>query len=60
MSARILSGTEVAAVVRSRVAGRVASLQERGKSVGLATVLVGDDPASRIYVANKRRLGAGS
>ena len=60
MSGRILSGTEVAAVVRSRVAGRVGSLQERGKSVGSATVLVGDDPASRIYVANKRRLGAGS
>ena len=55
MSARILSGAEVAAVVHSRVAARVASLHERGKSVGLATVLVGDDPASRIYVANKRR-----
>ncbi len=55
MSARILSGKEVAAVVRSEVAERVAALGDRGHTVGLATVLVGDDPASKIYVASKHR-----
>ncbi len=55
MSAQILSGREVAGVVRAEVAGRVAALAARGKTVGLATVLVGDDAASQIYVRNKHR-----
>ncbi len=55
MSAEILSGTDVAAAVRADVAARVAELAERGKTVGLATVLVGDDPASQVYVRNKHR-----
>lgn len=55
MSAQILSGKEVAAVVRGEVAARVAALADRGKSVGLATVLVGDDPASQVYVRSKHR-----
>jgi len=55
LSALILSGSTVAAVVRSEVAERVAALNERGQSVGLATVLVGDDPGSQIYVRSKHR-----
>ncbi len=55
MSALILSGKDVSAVVRAEVAERVASLRERGRSVGLATVLVGDDPASKVYIRNKHR-----
>jgi len=55
MGARILSGTDVAAAVRERVAERVAALAGGGKSVGLARVLVGDDPASRVYVGSKRK-----
>lgn len=55
MSAQILSGKEVAAVVREQVAERVAALAERGKSVGLATVMVGEDPASQVYVRSKHR-----
>lgn len=55
MSAQILSGRDVAVVVRAEVAERVAALKARGKNVGLATVLVGDDPASHIYVRNKHR-----
>ncbi len=55
MSALILSGKDVSAVVRAEVAERVASLRERGRSVGLATVLVGDDPGSEVYVRNKHR-----
>jgi methylenetetrahydrofolate dehydrogenase (NADP+)/methenyltetrahydrofolate cyclohydrolase len=53
--AMILDGREVARSVLEEVTGRVASLATRGKSVGLATVLVGDDPASDVYVRNKRR-----
>jgi methylenetetrahydrofolate dehydrogenase (NADP+)/methenyltetrahydrofolate cyclohydrolase len=55
LSALILSGKDVSAVVLTEVAERVASLRDRGRSVGLATVLVGDDPASSVYVRNKHR-----
>lgn len=55
MSAQILSGKEVAAAVRADVATRVAALRERNKSVGLATVMVGEDPASAVYVRSKHR-----
>ena len=55
MSATILSGTETAKVVRAEVADRVAVLGDLGKPVGLATVLVGEDSASHIYVRNKHR-----
>lgn len=55
MSAQILSGKDVAAVVRAEVATRVAALADRDRTVGLATVLVGDDAASQIYVRNKHR-----
>ena len=56
MSAQILDGKEVAAAVRDEVAERVAALAKKGKVPGLATVLVGDDPASHVYVRSKRRL----
>lgn len=55
MSAQILSGKEVAAAVRQEVADRVEELAAKGKSVGLATVLVGADPASQVYVRSKHR-----
>jgi methylenetetrahydrofolate dehydrogenase (NADP+)/methenyltetrahydrofolate cyclohydrolase len=56
MSARIIDGKEVAARVRAEVARDVAALRERtGRAPGLATILVGDDPASAVYVANKRK-----
>ena len=55
MSALILSGSTVATAVRADVADRVASLRQRGGSVGLATVLVGDDPGSQVYVRSKHR-----
>ena len=48
-----IDGKRVAAVVRSEVRERVARLATRGVVPGLATVLVGDDPASRLYVGNK-------
>lgn len=58
VSARLLSGTEVAAGVRGDVASRVGLLADRGKTVGLATVLVGEDAASQVYVAGKQRAAA--
>ena len=56
MSAQILDGKEVASAVRDEVAERVSALAGKGKVPGLATVLVGDDSASRVYVRSKRRL----
>ena len=55
MSALILSGKEVATVLKQEVTDRVEKLAARGKSVGLATVMVGEDPASQVYVRNKHR-----
>jgi methylenetetrahydrofolate dehydrogenase (NADP+)/methenyltetrahydrofolate cyclohydrolase len=56
MSAELIDGRAVAARVRAEVGGEVFSLTERmGHAPGLATILVGDDPASAIYVANKRK-----
>ncbi len=56
MSATIVDGKEVAARVRAEVAQEVAELRERtGRAPGLATILVGDDPASEVYVRNKRK-----
>jgi methylenetetrahydrofolate dehydrogenase (NADP+)/methenyltetrahydrofolate cyclohydrolase len=51
----VLSGKEVATVVRSEVKERVAALAEKGRTVGLATVLVGEDAASQVYVRGKHR-----
>jgi len=50
-----IDGKRVAAAVRGEVRERVARLTARGIVPGLATVLVGDDPASRLYVGNKER-----
>lgn len=55
MSARIISGKEVAAGVKELVRHEVAALKEAGREVGLATLLVGNDPASHIYVGYKHR-----
>jgi methylenetetrahydrofolate dehydrogenase (NADP+)/methenyltetrahydrofolate cyclohydrolase len=56
MPATIIDGKEVAARVRAEVARDVDAFRERtGRSPGLATILVGDDPASAVYVANKRK-----
>jgi methylenetetrahydrofolate dehydrogenase (NADP+)/methenyltetrahydrofolate cyclohydrolase len=55
MAATVIDGKEVAAAVRERVRGEVEAVTgELGRPPGLATVLVGDDPASAIYVRRKR------
>ena len=56
MKAKILDGKALAGVIQAEVATGVAEIKERhGVTPGLAAVLVGDDPASAIYVRNKRR-----
>ena len=56
MAAKILSGTDLSAEIRAEVAVGVIEMQEKhGVTPGLAVVLVGDDPASAVYVANKQR-----
>src|SRR6185437_11811790 len=54
--ARLIDGVALAAELRRRIAEAVAAMQARhGVVPGLAAVLVGDDPASRIYIRNKQR-----
>ena len=56
MSAKILSGTDLSADIRSEVAAGVVEMQEKhGVTPGLAVVLVGEDAASAVYVNNKQR-----
>ena len=55
MSARIIDGKAVAQRVRERVR---ADIESSGLQPGLATIIVGDDPASHIYVRNKRNASA--
>jgi methylenetetrahydrofolate dehydrogenase (NADP+)/methenyltetrahydrofolate cyclohydrolase len=56
MGAHILDGKALAFALRAEVGARAAAFTAaRGRTPGLATVLVGDDPASRVYVRNKRK-----
>jgi methylenetetrahydrofolate dehydrogenase (NADP+)/methenyltetrahydrofolate cyclohydrolase len=56
VAARIIDGKAVAAGVRAKVAEEVSSFEaERGRVPALATVLVGEDPASEVYVGGKHR-----
>lgn len=56
MAARIIDGKAVSAAVRERVRVDVAAyVEEAGRTPTLATVIVGEDPASEIYVANKHK-----
>lgn len=50
-----IDGKAIAAAVRAEVAAETAQLKEKGITPGLAVILVGDDPASRIYVNNKKK-----
>jgi methylenetetrahydrofolate dehydrogenase (NADP+)/methenyltetrahydrofolate cyclohydrolase len=59
MAARVLDGAAVANAIRSEVAPGVAAFTARaGRPPGLGIILVGDDPASAIYVRNKLKSGA--
>lgn len=52
---RLIDGKVISAAVKERVGGEVAALKAKGITVGLAVIIVGDDPASKIYVANKKK-----
>lgn len=53
MSAKIISGNKIGNQIREELKAEVAKLKEKGVTPGLATILVGDDPASQVYVRNK-------
>ena len=54
MAAKILDGKAMSAEIRAGIAEKVKALKEKGVIPGLAVILVGNDPASEIYVRNKQ------
>ena len=58
MPARIISGKDIARTIRDELNEQVAELAEGGLVPGLATVMAGDDPASRLYVGMKNKAAA--
>jgi methylenetetrahydrofolate dehydrogenase (NADP+)/methenyltetrahydrofolate cyclohydrolase len=59
MTAQKLDGKAAAAAIRAELTERVAALKERGVTPGIATVLVGADPASQLYVGMKHKQSVG-
>jgi len=55
MAAQLIDGKAIAAKVRQRIGEKVAELKARGITPGLAVVLVGSDPASKVYVGMKKK-----
>lgn len=56
MTAKLIDGKTIASTLRQKIAGRVAQRLEQGlRAPGLAVILVGNDPASEVYVAHKRK-----
>ena len=55
MTAQIINGNELAKEIRKDIAERAAKLTAAGETPGLAVILVGDSPASMVYVLNKER-----
>ena len=59
MAASIIDGAAVAHRVRDELAVRVSALKGKGITPGLAVVIVGENPASQVYVRNKVRTAQG-
>lgn len=55
MPAKIIDGKAIAAEIRKEVGAEASELTDKGVVPGLATVLVGEDPASKVYVSSKRK-----
>ena len=55
MAAQIISGKTLAAQVKERMTGKTEALKRQGVTPCLAVVLVGDDPASAVYVRGKQK-----
>lgn len=53
--AKLIDGKVISAAVKAEVASEVARLKEQGITPGLAVIIVGEDPASKVYVANKEK-----
>ena len=53
--AKLIDGKIISAAVKNEVATEVAALKEKGVTPGLAVIIVGEDPASKVYVANKEK-----
>ena len=53
MTAQLIDGTQLSKHIRAQVTERAAALARQGKKPGLAVILVGDNPASQVYVRNK-------
>ena len=56
MSAEILDGRRIAAQIHDETRAEAAQLKARGVTPGLAVILVGEDPPSKVYVANKEKM----
>ncbi len=52
---KLIDGKVISAAVKKRVQYEVAELNDKGVTVGLAVIIVGEDPASKVYVANKKK-----
>lgn len=52
---KVISGKEVSLAVKEQVKSEVTELKQKGVEPGLAVILVGDDPASKVYVNNKKK-----
>ncbi|AEI41238.1 bifunctional methylenetetrahydrofolate dehydrogenase/methenyltetrahydrofolate cyclohydrolase FolD [Paenibacillus mucilaginosus] len=55
MSAQVINGKEIVSAYRAEIKEQVEALKDRGVQPGLAVVIVGDDPASHVYVRNKAK-----
>ena len=53
--AKIINGKEISAQIREEIKAEVAEMTAAGNRPGLAVILVGDDPASAVYVRNKKK-----
>ena len=53
--AKIIDGKAISLMIKDEVKEKVSKLKEAGKEVSLAVILVGDDPASAVYVGNKKK-----
>lgn len=53
--AKIIDGKVISALVKKRVQNEVSDLKQKGVTVGLAVIIVGEDPASKVYVSNKKK-----
>ena len=59
MSAKVISGNEVSQQLKDEMKQEVAELKAKGYEPCLSVILVGEDPASKVYVLNKKKASQG-